>query len=140
MAVNWKDYGVNQIGRIHNVLTREIYKLGQPYEFHRKLWESDGYNGNILVGEETFTQWGLIGNLKTNQTNPITEGGIGFELTHYMIVLWQPDLHFIVEDYILTDTKQYIVKEVMNIADQNLYYYLYLKGDTIERPKLNGNV
>ena len=118
-------------------LQREIERLGIDIAIHRQGYVSDGSNGYIPSGEETFDVKGILKSLSgaSASTFTYTDGGKNCTITDTLSVLYDGVGNFKMYDWFVHGGTKYTIMQVSNVGEQNVYWLLGLTTEPVEVPK-----
>lgn len=118
-------------------LQREIERLGIDITIHRQGYVSDGSNGYIPGGEETFGVKGILKSLSNTSKSTFTymDGGKNCTITDTLSVLYDGVTNFKMYDWFVNGDTKYTIMQVSNVGEQNVYLLLSLTTEPVEVPK-----
>lgn len=118
-------------------LQREIERLGTDITVHRQKYISDGSNGYIASGEETFGVKGILKSLSGASASTFTymDGGRNCTITETLSVLYDGKVNFKMYDTFVNGDTKYTVMQASNVGEQNVYWLLGLTTEPVEVPK-----
>ena len=116
-------------------LAKEINRLGIEVIVHRKKFKSDGSNGFIPDGEETFIAKGIL-----KSCNPAakdlkvssSEGGKTYEVTDTFSVLYEGEKTFELYDWFIHAGVKYTILSASDVGNQHIYWLLNLSMELQE--------
>lgn len=113
---------------VHKRLLIEIERLGIDIVVHRVKYKSDGSNGFVPDGEETFQVRGIIKSLSTTQAKDFTptDGGRSYTITDTLSVIYDKAIEFKMYDWFEVGSFKYTVLQISNVGDQDVYWLLSL--------------
>lgn len=118
---------------IRNRLNREIERLGIEIEIHRKKFKSDGSNGFIPDGEETFKVKGILKNCSTNKVEfKIGDGGRTYSVTDTFSVLFEEGREYKIYDWFEYNGIKYTILQASDVGEQHIYWLLNLTMEVQE--------
>lgn len=121
---------------IRTRLSREIERLGIDVEIHRKKYKSDGSNGFIPDGEETFSVKGILKSCSTSAKEfTITDGGKSYQVTDTLSVLYEEGKEYKMYDWFIHEGIKYTILQASDVGDQHIYWLLNMTMELQEVEK-----
>lgn len=122
---------------IRKRLQREIERLGIDITIHRQGYISDGSNGYIPSGEETFDVKGILKSLPSASASTFAygDGGKSCTITETLSVLCDGTASFQMYDWLVNGSVKYTIMQVSNVGEQNVYWLLGLTTEPVEVPR-----
>lgn len=118
---------------VRDRLSREIERLGVDIEIHRKKFKSDGSNGFIPDGEETFKVKGILKSYSSGAKEfKIGDGGRTYQVTDSLSVLYKEGTEYKMYDWFEYNGVKYTVINASDVGEQHIYWLLNLSMEIQE--------
>lgn len=118
---------------IRDRLSKEIERLGVEIEIHRAKFKSDGSNGFIPDGEETFKVKGILKSCNANKAEfKIGDGGRTYQITDTLSVLYEQDKEYKIYDWFEYNGVRYTILGASDVGEQHVYWLLNLTMEVKE--------
>ena len=118
---------------IRTRLSREIERLGIDMEIHRKKFKSDGSNGFIPDGEETFKTKGILKNCSSAAKEfKLSDGGRTYQITDTLSVLYEEGIEYKMYDWFIHEGIKYTILSASDVGDQHIYWLLNMSMELQE--------
>lgn len=118
---------------IRTRLSREIERLGTEVTIHRKKYKSDGGNGFIPDGEETFIVKGILKNCSTSAKEfKTSDGGRTYQVTDTFSVLYEDGKEYKMYDWFIHEGIKYTILSASDVGDQHIYWLLNMSTELQE--------
>jgi hypothetical protein len=114
-------------------LAKEIKRLGIDVIVHRKKFKSDGSNGFIPDGEETFGTKGILKNCSNSAKEfKVTDGGKSYQVTDTFSVLYEEGKTYKMYDWFFYSGVKYTVLQASDVGNQHIYWLLNVTAELQE--------
>jgi len=118
---------------IRNQLSREFERLGIEVVIHRKRFKSDGSNGFIPDGEETFKVKGILKSCSTSAKEfTVGDGGRTYSVTDTLSVLYEEGTEYKMYDWFEYNGIRYTILQASDVGEQHIYWLLNLAMEVQE--------
>lgn len=137
--IDFNNPNCKEVKRLYARIKRHFKRFSRYFEFEQIRWVSDGLNGKIPDGRNSYVVNGILGNYSATFRRLATDGGIsnysqGQSL--YIICMYDKNIPFKIGDTMISGNITYFISEFINIQDLDLYWLITLNFTDTERSDL----